>query len=224
MSAHHELLVGELREWVIGESFSCLGARIAVRRESFHVALLGKMSELATTKELHDEITQFVDSTLRVESNYTTLVAVFDPMPSASEEEFDSALWGQLQDLHELDRQQYEWAVSFSSDPESSKFAFSVAAHPFFVVGMHPLASRVSRRFRLPAIAFNSHHQFERLKRSSVYPGLQQSIRKREVRLQGSINPALAEFGDTSEARQYSGRAPTEDWRCPFHSIPPKDI
>jgi len=35
--------------------------------------------------------------------------------------------------------------------------------------------------------------------------------------VQGSLNPNLADFGERSEARQYSGREVEEHWRCPFH-------
>jgi len=41
-------------------------------------------------------------------------------------------------------------------------------------------------------------------------------IRDREVAQTGSINPMLNDFGDRSEARQYSGRAVDSDWECPF--------
>jgi FPC/CPF motif-containing protein YcgG len=36
--------------------------------------------------------------------------------------------------------------------------------------------------------------------------------------LQGTVNPMLAEFGEQSEARQYSGRDVGEIWKCPFHA------
>jgi FPC/CPF motif-containing protein YcgG len=42
-------------------------------------------------------------------------------------------------------------------------------------------------------------------------------VREREIALQGSLNPNLADFGERSEARQYSGRAVEDQWRCPFH-------
>ena len=38
----------------------------------------------------------------------------------------------------------------------------------------------------------------------------------RDEALTGSRNPMLARHGEASEARQYSGRAVDEDWRCPF--------
>ncbi len=41
-------------------------------------------------------------------------------------------------------------------------------------------------------------------------------IRARELRLDGTLNPNLAEFGYHSEARQYSGRPTEETWTCPF--------
>jgi FPC/CPF motif-containing protein YcgG len=41
-------------------------------------------------------------------------------------------------------------------------------------------------------------------------------VRERDVALQGSTNPNLADFGQASEARQYSGRATEVAWQCPF--------
>ena len=42
-------------------------------------------------------------------------------------------------------------------------------------------------------------------------------IRERDIELQGNINPMLEDFGENSEARQYSGRKVEEEWKCPFH-------
>ena len=42
-------------------------------------------------------------------------------------------------------------------------------------------------------------------------------VRERDIALQGSANPNLADFGERSEARQYSGRVTEPAWRCPFH-------
>ena len=75
----------------------------------------------------------------------------------------------------------------------------------------------------MPCLVFNFHEQFEQLKASGKYTVLQDAIRTRDIALQGSINPVLARFGETSEARQYSGRAVEADWQCPFHSKAQKD-
>jgi FPC/CPF motif-containing protein YcgG len=83
-------------------------------------------------------------------------------------------------------------------------------------VGLHPGASRPARRFAKPALVFNTHDQFNRLRASGAYEKMRQIIIDRDVALAGSSNPMLSRHGDTSEARQYSGRAVTEDWKCPF--------
>jgi FPC/CPF motif-containing protein YcgG len=208
----------ELRRWLLSDSFSCLGARIAVRHRTLRILSTGAMGAAVTTKELHSELSRFVTEAIRTDEDFTSFVALFDGPSVKSEECFEAELWAQLQALHDLDQQVFPWAPDVSSDPAAPDFAFSVAGHPFFVVGLHPLASRVSRRFKVPAMAFNSHHQFRRLKKSGVYQGLQSRIRSRELRRQASVNPALGEFGEVSEARQYSGRAPVENWRCPFQA------
>ncbi len=45
---------------------------------------------------------------------------------------------------------------------------------------------------------------------------MQAVIRERELALQGSLNANLSNFGEQSEARQYSGRRVEVGWRCPF--------
>ena len=67
------------------------------------------------------------------------------------------------------------------------------------------------------ALVFNLHEQFERLREEGRYERMRERILSRDLALSGSINPILARFGETSEARQYSGRLVERDWRCPFH-------
>ena len=49
-----------------------------------------------------------------------------------------------------------------------------------------------------------------------VYDRVRDTIRKRDVQKNGSINPMLVDFGNRSEAPQYSGRAVNDGWECPF--------
>ncbi|GAA4237784.1 guanitoxin biosynthesis heme-dependent pre-guanitoxin N-hydroxylase GntA [Actinomadura meridiana] len=205
-----------IAEWIRGTEFSCLAAKAAERRGLVTEVQVGPLGEDRTVPELHRELEKFTTETLTESENFATFVAVFDGPDGLTEDQFEAALWAELSALHEFDQGRYSWARGVNPDPDSSTFAFSVAEHPFFVVGLHPGSSRVSRRFSQPAMVFNSHHQFRRLKESGVYAGLQRRIRQREVRLQGSVNPNLAEFGEQSEARQYSGRAVEKDWKCPF--------
>ncbi|GAA0900857.1 guanitoxin biosynthesis heme-dependent pre-guanitoxin N-hydroxylase GntA [Streptomyces thermoalcalitolerans] len=207
----------QLTAWIESEEFSCLGAKSALHRGSLRQAHVGVMGTESATTALHGALTEFVSRDLHPEQNFATLVAVFEGPLGLSEPEFHTLLWKQLSALHAFDADRgFAWAEGADPDPDSPRFGFSVAGHPFFVVGLHENASRITRRFPYPAMAFNSHHQFRRLVENGVYAKLQHRIREREMRLQGSINPNLAEFGEASEARQYSGMPTDEQWRCPF--------
>jgi len=86
----------------------------------------------------------------------------------------------------------------------------------WYVIGLHPGASRAARRFSSIALVFNPHSQFERLRSLGKYAQVRDLIRQRDVAANGSINPTLADHGQVSEARQYSGRVVAADWGCPF--------
>ncbi|MFF1556002.1 guanitoxin biosynthesis heme-dependent pre-guanitoxin N-hydroxylase GntA [Streptomyces sp. NPDC058279] len=207
----------QLATWIESEEFSCLGAKAALRRESLRHVQVGVMGTGSATAALHGALTEFVSRDLDPGQNFATIVAVFEGPRRLPEPDFHALLWRQLADLHAFDADRgYTWAEGADPDPDSPKFGFSVAGHPFFIVGLHENASRITRRFPFPALAFNSHHQFRRLVENGVYEGLQRRIRERELRLQDSINPNLAEFGESSEVRQYSGMRTDADWRCPF--------
>ena len=122
-----------------------------------------------------------------------------------------------VQSLHDKDvwrGQDYDPRVS--PDPGNPHFSLSFGGEAFFIVGLHPHASRPARRFERPTLVFNLHDQFERLREAGKYEGLREKILVRDDRLAGSRNPMLARHGDVSEARQYSGRVVDEDWVPPF--------
>ena len=133
------------------------------------------------------------------------------------EAEWERVVWEQLQSLHEIDRT--DWDATVSSDPTDSNFSFSFAGTGFFVVGLHQGASRLSRQFAWPTMVFNVHGQFERLREEGHFERMQSTIRARDLKLQGSLNPNLSDFGKQSEAKQYSGRPVEKEWKCPFHRV-----
>nr|MDQ3394986.1 YqcI/YcgG family protein [Bacteroidota bacterium] len=89
--------------------------------------------------------------------------------------------------------------------------------HAFFLIGLHPNSSRLARKFSYKAMVFNLHEQFEMLREMKSFDIVSEKIRTRDQELQGSMNPMLAEYGEISEARQYSGRKVEDNWKCPFH-------
>jgi len=146
-----------------------------------------------------------------------SLAVVFSEPGDLTEAEFENALWDRVQSLSNKDQwlgQRYEAGVS--SDPDDPHFSLSFGEKAYFIVGMHPRASRAARRMAYPTMVFNLHDQFVRLREEQRYEKLRAAILSRDEKLDGSINPMLARHGEISEARQYSGRAVNDDWQCPF--------
>ncbi|GAC1570971.1 MAG: guanitoxin biosynthesis heme-dependent pre-guanitoxin N-hydroxylase GntA [Candidatus Elarobacter sp.] len=207
---------GAFRSFVLDDAFSCLGAKSAIRRGTYRLGVYESLDDPAGTEGLARDLYAFTAERRGFESHFTTYVAVFRDRLFCDEVAFERALWSQLQRLHDLDRRFHPWDTRVSSDPADPKFSFSIAGNAFFVVGLHPKASRSARRFAWPALIFNAHEQFERLRDEGSFAGLQSRIRDRERRLDGGINPNLADYGYHSEARQYSGRPTGDAWTCPF--------
>jgi FPC/CPF motif-containing protein YcgG len=135
-----------------------------------------------------------------------------------SEIAFERHLWILLQSLYEADRDEFDWDPEVSNDPKSANFGMSIGGTAYFVVGLHPNASRLARRAPMAAAAFNPHSQFRRLKQDGRYDRLRRAVRDRDITLQGEANPMLADHGEVSEAAQYSGRKVFAGWTCPFQA------
>ena len=206
-----------LCEFIGDAAFPCVGAKSALNKGRMRFAeyssLTNPSDAISLCASLREFSAEFPDpGTLPV-----SFIAMFrHAVPD--EKTFEAALWSHLQLMHEHDRLNFKWDTSVDSDPASNDFSFSVGGRAFFVVGLHQTATRVSRRAPFPCLVFNFHSQFEVLKSSGKYQSMQAVIRARDIELHGSVNPVLQRFGAASEARQYSGRAVADDWRCPFSS------
>lgn len=202
---------------VLERDFPCVGARAAFNAGSYVLDVYEELAGEAATEKLSRELASFTDSELR-HHEYATFVAVFAAPAMRDEIEFEQLLWRQLALLNRADAE--PWDASVHSDPHDPQFSFSFSGQALYVIGMHPESSRLARRFPWPALIFNPHVQFERLRSEGKWKRMQQTIRERDVALQGSMNPMLSDFGQSSEARQYSGRAVEEDWQPPFKAAP----
>lgn len=204
---------------VSNADFPCVGAKAAINGNCYRFGFYAEMNAPRATEVLAHDLWNYVRELPTFHTDYATFVAAFAAPQTTDEKTFESLLWSQLQSLHELDQRHHEWDKTVSSDPEEADFSFSFAETAFFVVGLHPASSRISRRFKWATLIFNAHAQFDRLRESNQYERMQQTIRARDLKLQGSLNPNLSDFGERSEARQYSGRAVEESWKCPFHAM-----
>ncbi len=206
-------------EFLDGVTYPCVGAKSALARGSIETHEFGLLGDRANDRSMADGIGEFVsmiEADACDEDIVHSYVAIFRGPDDLNELRFESLLWSQLWRIHRLDVLAGNHpARDVSSDADSPLFSLSIAGHPFFVIGLHPNASRLARRFSHPVLVFNSHRQFERLREDGRYWKIQAATRSRDIELQGSINPNLADFGDASEARQYSGRKVEAGWQCP---------
>lgn len=203
-----------------GVTYPCIGAKSSLSRGSIETHEFGTLGDRDNDQPMLDGLSQFVamiEGDACKEDIVHSYVAIFRGPIDIDELRFESLLWSQLWRTHRLDVLAGNHpAHDVSSDTESPQFSLSMAGHPFFVIGLHPHASRLARRFSHPVLVFNSHRQFEKLREDGRYSQIQAATRTRDIALQGAVNPNLADFGEASEARQYSGREVEADWRCPF--------
>jgi FPC/CPF motif-containing protein YcgG len=207
----------EFQQRILSSDFPCLGAKAAFHEETYGFAVYPELASADATAGLCRDLFEFREHEHKIDKQYSTFVAVFSGPVEIDETRFEKLLWRQLHRLHEADVA--HWAAEVSSDPADPHFSFSFAGRAFYIVGMHANSSRDARRFPWPTLVFNPHEQFERLRADGKWKRMQQTIRAREVALQGSINPMLNDFGEQSEARQYSGRAVPDDWEAPLPDV-----
>ena len=203
---------------VLDEHFTCVGAKAAIRQGGYRFGLYEALGSASATAGLAPDLFTFLSERHTFNSTFVTYVASFAGTPPPDETAFEQDLWATLQQLHELDAPLHQWDRSVTADPDDPRFSFSFAETALFVVGLHAASSRATRRFAWPTLVFNPHEQFDRLRSSGQFERFQNVIRTADRALDGTTNPMLANFGERSEAAQYSGRKVDEVWRCPFHA------
>ena len=212
-------LAEKLKIWVRDDEFPCVGAKAALSQGEMTTIVLPDISLSGGDARLHAALLGFVSRARLKPTLFQSFAALFEAPDDLSEQVFEDRLWERVQAISDRDCHiGHLWDERVSSDPTDPHFSLSFAGEAFFVVGLHPHASRPARRFDTPVLIFNMHGQFERLRAEGRYERLRETILRRDVRLAGSINPMLQRFGEASEARQYSGRTVTKGWRCPFNS------
>lgn len=198
-------------------SFPCVGAKSAMARGSLRVLPCHSLISGWDDLRIHRILMQWAADYRADSTGLRSLAVVFEGPLDLSEKSFEEAMWERIQSFADKDHwlgQSYDHRVS--PDPNDPHFSLSFGGEAFFVVGLHPKASRPARRFPSPTLVFNIHAQFEQLREEGKYERMRERILERDRTVAGDINPMLARHGEVSEARQYSGRAVSEEWRCPF--------
>ena len=209
---------GAFRALIDAADYPCVGAKSTVHRNSYRIGVYAELAGDDATSGLCRDLYRFSREFESLDADFATFAAVFTGPADLDELGFEGLLWQQLQALNVADTAFHEWDGRVDSDPDSDAFSFSFGGEAFFIVGLHPRASRAARRFPWPTLIFNAHSQFDRLREAGKMERMKQVIRRKDTHLQGQINPMLRDFGDASEARQYSGRHVGEDWSPPFEA------
>ena len=210
-------LAGRFGDFIRDAAFPCMGAKSALARDLLRIVIARDINSAWDDLRIYAALLEFAQDYKADDRLFQSLAVIFADGEVESEAAFEKALWSRVQSLADKDSwhgQAYDDRVS--SDPDSPHFSLSFGGEGFFVVGLHPHASRPARRFSRPVLVFNLHDQFERLREEGRYEPLRGKIIERDLALAGSANPMLARHGDASEARQYSGRAVSDDWIAPF--------
>jgi FPC/CPF motif-containing protein YcgG len=204
------------RQFVLQADYPCLGAKAAANSDSCTVKVYPHFGSDESALILARDLADFAQTQTKSPGDFATFAAVFQEPRSTTEVQFEELLWKQLRALREQDAQNFGWDSSVSSDPADPHFSFSCGGEAMYVIGLHANSSRTARRFPWPTLVFNPHRQFEKLRAEGKWKRMQGAIRQRDAELQGTINPMLSDFGEQSEARQYSGRAVDGNWTAPF--------
>jgi uncharacterized protein len=205
------------REFIQDPPFPCVGAKSALSRGRMKIVVARDITSGWDDMRIYPALLAFIARYRETPDLFQSFAVVFEGPKALTEEAFEENLWARAQSLSDKDSwlgQPYDARVQ--SDPDHAHFSLSFGGEAFFVVGLHPGASRPARRFTSPVMVFNLHAQFERLRAEGRYEKLRASILQRDEALAGSTNPMLARHGEASEARQYSGRQVGSEWHCPF--------
>lgn len=211
-------LTRDLHDHIADAQFPCVGAKAALAKGTLTVLATRDITSAWDDLRIHEKLMHFASEYREDPGLFRSLAVVFEGPADLTEAAFERHLWTRIQSLSDKDvwlGQDYD--ASVSPDPDSSHFSLSFGGEAFFVVGLHPMASRPARRFSRPVMVFNLHDQFETLRAQGKYEGMREKIMVRDEAIAGSRNPMLSRHGEASEARQYSGRQVGENWKCPFH-------
>ena len=210
--------VRDFQTRIADAAFPCVGAKTALSQQSLSFVLAADLRSARDDHAIVRQLQAFA-AEAAADTLFVTRVVLFTATPQLDEIQFEQALWQRLQALHVLDAGEHDWDPDVSSDPENPSFSLSLGGRAFYVIGLHPGASRAARRFGCAALVFNLHSQFETLRAQNRYDRVVDVITRRDIAYSGSRNPMLAKHGVTSEARQYSGRQVDGAWRCPFSAM-----
>lgn len=209
-------IIEEYLDYIADKDFPCIAAKAALVGHQIQSMVADHLACPKDDAGILRFLYKFVDDYRSSGNLYHSAVVIFKGPEECTEERFDMLLWKRLQAISDLDAAEHRWDARVKNDVASSDFSFSIKEEAFYIIGLHANSNRKARQFKYPALVFNPHEQFEQLRASNKYIPMRQAVRKRDIKLSGSVNPMLTDFGESSEVFQYSGIKYDNSWKCPF--------
>jgi len=211
-----ELIIEQYKAYLEKKEFACIAAKAALGRQQIKCFVADHLACPKDDTAIVQFLYSFIDAYRKSDELYHSAAIIFKGPEMRNERMFDELLWQRLQALSDMDARSFDYDNRVAADPSSGKFSFSLKEEAFYIVGLHPASSRLTRQFSYPTLVFNPHKQFEQLRETAKYNNIKGVVRKRDVAYSGSVNPMLDDFGEVSEVFQYSGRKYDESWECPL--------
>lgn len=219
MTLQHDKIINSFHSFLSQVDFPCVAAKDASRKNNIKIMIAGHMACPVDDKTILAFIYDFINSYRQDHKGFQSLAIIFKEPHCNDEKVFEALMWQRLQSLRNLDAKHFKYDYRVSPEPSSATFSYSLMEEAFFVLALHPFSSRPARRFQYPALIFNPHDQFMQMKAGGTYDKMKTIVRKRDMNYSGSVNPMLSDFGEGSEAFQYSGVVYDESWQCPLKNL-----
>lgn len=132
-----------LLDHVADPAFPCVGAKAAAAHDTLAVLACNRIDSAWDDVRIHDRLLGWAQAYRRAPGLFRSFAVVFEQPRDLSEQAFEKALWDRVQSLSDKDvwrGQDYDPRVS--ADPGDPHFSLSFGGEAFFVVGLHPNASR----------------------------------------------------------------------------------
>jgi uncharacterized protein len=211
-----EGIISKYHSFLEDQSFPCVAAKAALSRDQVKCIVVDDMSVHGEDELILTFLYDFIDEYRLASQPFHSAAVIFRKPSIKCEHQYDALLWKKLESLRAKDRVYYNHDVRVDDDPESAKYSFSLKEEALFVIGLHPSSSRKARQFEYATLVFNPHAEFDRLRQNHKYDAMKRTVRKRDQRFNGSVNPMLQDFGEQSEVYQYSGIHYDSTWKCPM--------
>ncbi len=205
---------------LICEDYPCVMAQAMLKKGSIFEAQGKSSCPVKLSQQIRRSLADFERNYPSTETELQTFIFYLPGLSNASFEKSEKVFWGLvgrlLSESHSRDTSPSQNLEDIIRDPN---FSLKVNNVEYFLIFLHPKSPRKARRLAQPAIVFNRFSQFESLRDEGVFEMIKKQIRERDKSYSGSVNPMVADHGESSEILQYSGRDYSSESGCPFQSI-----